>query len=42
VAVERWQRFTGNAAVLDGSDEDFNDLKDQHLSPCASASVAAS
>jgi DNA modification methylase len=27
VAVERWQRFTGKAAVLDGSGEAFDDLK---------------
>jgi DNA modification methylase len=26
VAVERWQRFTGKAAALDGSDESFADL----------------
>ena len=26
VAVERWQRFTGKAAVLDGSGESFDDL----------------
>jgi DNA modification methylase len=26
VAVERWQRFTGTAAVLDGSGESFGDL----------------
>ena len=26
VAVERWQRFTGKAAVLEGSGESFNDL----------------
>ena len=26
VAVERWQRFTGKAAVLDGSGESFADL----------------
>ena len=26
VAVERWQRFTGKAAMLDGSGEDFADL----------------
>ena len=27
VAVERWQRFTGKAAVLDGSGESFGDVK---------------
>jgi DNA modification methylase len=27
VAVERWQRFTGKRAVLDGSGEGFDDLK---------------
>jgi DNA modification methylase len=26
VAVERWQRLTGKAAVLDGSGESFGDL----------------
>ena len=26
VAVERWQRFTGKAAVLDGASENFGDL----------------
>jgi DNA modification methylase len=25
VAVERWQRFTGNAATLDGTDEAFDE-----------------
>jgi DNA modification methylase len=27
VAVERWQRFTGKAATLDGSGEVFGDLR---------------
>ena len=27
VAVERWQRFTGKAAVLDGADQPFDHLK---------------
>ena len=27
VAVERWQRFTGKAAVLDGADQTFDELK---------------
>jgi hypothetical protein len=27
VAVERWQRFTGKSAVLDGSGESFEGLK---------------
>ena len=27
VAVERWQRFTGKAAVLDGADQTFDHLK---------------
>ena len=27
VAVERWQRFTGQAAVLDGGGQNFDDLK---------------
>jgi DNA modification methylase len=42
VAVERWQRFTGKAAVLDGLGEDFDGLKDQRPSACVSAPVAAS
>ena len=29
VAVERWQRFTGKAAVLDGADQTFNELKEK-------------
>ena len=27
VAVERWQRFTGKAAVLDGADQPFDHVK---------------
>ena len=27
VAVERWQRFTGEAAVLEGTGESFDTLK---------------
>jgi hypothetical protein len=27
VAVERWQRFTGKAAVLDGSGDSFDHLR---------------
>ena len=27
VAVERWQRFTGKVAVLDGSGESFSDVQ---------------
>jgi DNA modification methylase len=42
VAVERWQRFTGKSAVLQGSGESFDDLKDQRPSAGASAPVAAS
>ena len=42
VAVERWQRFTGKSAVLDGSGEDFDDLTDQRLSASAPSPVAAS
>ena len=40
VAVERWQRFTGKSAVLDGSGEGFDALKDQRPSACGSAPVA--
>ena len=29
VAVERWQRFTGKGAVLDGADQTFNELKEK-------------
>jgi hypothetical protein len=42
VAVERWQRFTGKAAVLDGSGEGFDELKDQRPSASAPASVSGS
>jgi DNA modification methylase len=31
VAVERWQRFTGKAAVLDGSGEPFTSLRAEPL-----------
>ena len=41
VAVERWQRFTGKSAVLDGSGEGFDALKGQRPSACASTPVAA-
>jgi DNA modification methylase len=41
VAVERWQRFMGKAAVLDGSGERYDALKDQRPSACASAPPAA-
>jgi DNA modification methylase len=30
VAVERWQRFTGKAAVLEGADQAFDELKAKH------------
>ena len=40
VAVERWQRFTGKSAVLDGSGEGFDALKDHRPSACGSAPVA--
>ena len=44
VAVERWQRFTGKAAVLDGSGESFDALKAQrlHISAASELNVAAS
>jgi len=29
VAVERWQQFTGEDAVLSGSDETFNKIKNK-------------
>ena len=31
VAVERWQQFTGQSAVLDGNGRSFADLKDERL-----------
>ena len=31
VAVERWQRFTGKAAVLDGNGESFDKLRDERV-----------
>jgi DNA modification methylase len=32
VAVDRWQRFTGKAAVLDGEDRTFDDLRNARMS----------
>jgi DNA modification methylase len=40
VAVERWQRFTGKAAVLDGSGESFEALKAQRTKPVPGSSAA--
>ena len=40
VAVERWQRFTGKAAVLEGSGDSFDALKNERSSPCVSAPAA--
>jgi DNA modification methylase len=37
VAVERWQRFTGKAAVLDGTGESFADLAELRRGPTAGA-----
>ena len=40
VAVERWQRFTGKAAVLDGADQPFDHLKswvNKHDAPACAA-----
>jgi DNA modification methylase len=34
VAVERWQRFTGKAAVLDGSGEAFGALASARTPAC--------
>jgi DNA modification methylase len=31
VAIERWQRLTGSAAILDGDGRSFADLKDQRV-----------
>ena len=42
VAVERWQRFTGKSAVLEGSGEGFSDLagaRTDHLSGLGQAEV---
>jgi DNA modification methylase len=41
VAVERWQRFTGKSALLEGSGEGFDALKDQRPAASANAPVAA-
>jgi DNA modification methylase len=32
VAIQRWQDFTGEAAVLEGEDRTFDDLKAQRAS----------
>ena len=37
VAVERWQRFTGKAAMLDGSGESFADLAATRRGPADGA-----
>jgi len=34
VAVQRWQQFTGQNAVLDGTDQTFADLKSDRSSDC--------
>jgi DNA modification methylase len=39
VAVERWQRFTGKTAMLDGSGESFGELRERTL-PNAAAPAA--
>jgi DNA modification methylase len=41
VAVERWQRFTGKAAVLDGSGESFDALKEPRTTIAVVNSAAA-
>ena len=41
VAVERWQRFTGRAAVLDGSGETFDAVKAERLGAAAQEGAAA-
>jgi hypothetical protein len=33
VAIERWQNFTGQTAILDGEDRTFADLKSERGSP---------
>ena len=40
VAVERWQRFTGKKAVLDGSGESFDALMDHRLTSVATPATA--
>ena len=40
VAVERWQRFTGKAAVLDGSGESFNDLAGRYRTTRSASSAS--
>ena len=42
VAVERWQRFTGKVAVLDGSGESFEALKARRTKPAEADSGANS
>ncbi|MBX9757224.1 MAG: ParB N-terminal domain-containing protein [Beijerinckiaceae bacterium] len=37
VAIERWQAFTGKAAVLEGSTDTFDQVKARRLSPAAPA-----
>jgi DNA modification methylase len=31
VTIERWQRLTGSAAILDGDGRSFADLKDERV-----------
>ena len=31
VAVERWQRFTGEVAMLDGEDRNFDELRSERI-----------
>jgi hypothetical protein len=35
VAVERWQRFTGQAAVLEGTEQRFDEAKVERISATA-------
>jgi hypothetical protein len=42
VAVERWQRFTGKAAILDGSGETFGRSREGPTSCCHGRSLLGS
>ena len=41
VAVERWQRFTGKAAVLDGNGGSFDKLRDERVQLSRAGDLAA-
>ena len=41
VAVERWQRFTGKAAVLEGNGLSFDKLRDERVHASRAGDLAA-